>query len=49
MERFAANPTASIITFTVSSREKQKARTVRQQLWARAVELSDGRQARRTQ
>jgi hypothetical protein len=30
------------ITFTVSSREKQTARTVRQQLWARAVELSDG-------
>jgi hypothetical protein len=30
------------ITFTVSSREKQKARTVRQQLWPRAVELSDG-------
>jgi hypothetical protein len=30
------------ITFTVSNREKQKARTVRQQVWARGVELSDG-------
>ncbi len=30
------------ITFTLGARDKQKARTVRQQLWNRAVEISDG-------
>lgn len=30
------------ITLTMPGREKQKARTVRQQLWARAVDIADG-------
>jgi len=30
------------ITFTMPGREKQKSREVRQQLWARSVEISDG-------
>jgi hypothetical protein len=36
------------IAFTVPAREKQKARTVRQQLWARTVEISDGKAGRVT-
>jgi Transposase Tn5 dimerisation domain/Transposase DNA-binding len=36
------------ITFTIPAREKQKARCVRQQLWARTVEISDGKDARVT-
>lgn len=35
------------ITFTLGAREKQKARTVRQQLWVRSVEIADGSKAGR--
>lgn len=35
------------IAFTMPGREKQKARTVRQQLWARAVDIADGSKAGR--
>lgn len=35
------------ITFTLGGREKQKARTVRQQLWVRSVEIADGSKAGR--
>lgn len=34
------------ITFTTGSRENQKGRTVRQQLWAREVEIADGKKGR---
>ena len=36
------------ITFTMAARDKQKARTVRQQLWTRSVEISDGKAGRIT-
>lgn len=36
------------ITFTIPARGTQKARTVRQQLWARTVEISDGKAGRIT-
>lgn len=36
------------ITFAVGARENQKGRTVRQQLWARAVEINDGKKGRIT-
>jgi hypothetical protein len=32
------------ITFVTGARETQKSRPVRQQLWAREVEIADGRQ-----
>ncbi|PWF47965.1 IS4 family transposase [Massilia glaciei] len=34
------------ITFRMGAREEQKARTVRQQVWARTVEISDGKSGR---
>lgn len=36
------------ITFAIGSRENQKGRTVRQQLWAREVEIKDGEKGRIT-
>jgi hypothetical protein len=36
------------ITFTMAARDKQAARTVRQQLWTRSVEISDGKTGRIT-
>lgn len=36
------------ITFTMAARDKQAARTVRQQLWTRSVEISDGKAGRIT-
>ena len=36
------------ITFAVGARENQKGRTVRQQLWAREVEINDGEKGRIT-
>lgn len=36
------------ITFAIGSRENQKGRTVRQQLWASEVEIKDGQQGRIT-
>lgn len=36
------------ITFTMAARDKQTARTVRQQLWTRSVEISDGKAGRIT-
>ena len=36
------------ITFTMAARDKQRARTVRQQLWTRSVEIADGKAGRIT-
>lgn len=45
-ERTTSGTPLGEITFAIGSRENQKGRTVRQQLWAREVEIKDGAKGR---